>query len=57
MAGLPGRRSLLLVGDGIAVNPGESLYAIYQGQFAGLDGGMQYQFEAKRFSISPSITG
>jgi VWFA-related protein len=56
MAGLPGRRSLLLVSDGIAVLPGESLYAIYQGQFAGQDGGMRYQFEARRFSNARRVT-
>jgi VWFA-related protein len=55
MAGLPGRRSLLLVGDGIAVLPGESLYAIYQGQVTGQDGPMRYQFEAKRFSVDREI--
>ena len=55
MAGLPGRRSLLLVGDGIAVNPGESLYAVYQGSFTGQDGTMRYQFEAKRFSVDREI--
>jgi len=55
MAGLPGRRSLLLVSDGIAVLPGESLYAIYQNQFAGQDGPMRYQFEAGRFSLQPDI--
>ena len=55
MAGLPGRRSLLLVGDGIAVLPGESLYAIYQNQHVGQDGTMRYQFEARRFSIDRDI--
>ena len=55
MAGLPGRRSLLLVGDGIAVLPGESLYAVYQGQFTGQDGPMRYQFEARRFSVDREI--
>ena len=55
MAGLPGRRSLLLVGDGIAVLPGESLYAIYQNQFVGQDGPMRYQFEARRFSVDRDI--
>jgi len=55
MAGLPGRRSLLLVGDGIAVLPGASLYAIYQNQHVGQDGTMRYQFEAKRFSVDREI--
>jgi VWFA-related protein len=55
MAGLPGRRSLLLVGDGIAVLPGASLYAIYQNQYVGQDGTMRYQFEAKRFSVDREI--
>ena len=55
MAGLPGRRSLLLVGDGVAVLPGESLYSIYQNQNVGQDGGMRYQFEARRFSIDREI--
>jgi VWFA-related protein len=55
MAGLPGRRSLLLVGDGVAVNPGESLYAVYQNASSPGDGPMRYQFEAKRFSINRDI--
>ena len=55
MAGLPGRRSLLLVGDGIAVLPGASLYAIYQNQHVVQDGTMRYQFEAKRFSVDREI--
>jgi VWFA-related protein len=55
MAGLPGRRSLLLVSDGIAVLPGESLYSIYQSQFAGQDGAMRYRFEARRFSVDRDI--
>ncbi len=55
MAGLPGRRSLLLVGDGIAVLPGASLYAVYQNQYVGQDGTMRYQFEAKRFSVDREI--
>jgi VWFA-related protein len=55
MAGLPGRRSLLLVGDGIAVLPGQSLYAVYQNQFVGQDGTMRSQFEARRFSLNREI--
>ncbi len=55
MTGLPGRRSLLLVGDGIAVLPGASLYAIYENQIAGQDGTMRYRFEANRFSIDREI--
>lgn len=55
MAGLPGRRSLLLVADGIAVLPGESLYAIYQQLYVGQDGPMQYQFEARRYSLDREI--
>lgn len=55
MAGLPGRRSLLLVGDGIAVLPGQSLYAVYQNRYVGQDGTMRSQFEAKRFSIDRDI--
>ncbi|MBD3852377.1 MAG: VWA domain-containing protein [Acidobacteria bacterium] len=55
MAGLPGRRSLLLVGDGIAVLPGQSLYAVYQNQYVGQDGTMRSQFEARRFSLNRDI--
>jgi VWFA-related protein len=55
MAGLPGRRSLLLVGDGIAVLPGESLYAIYQQLYSGQDGPTRYQFEARRYSLDRDI--
>jgi len=55
MAGLPGRRSLLLVGDGIAVLPGQSLYAVYQNRYVGQDGVMRSHFEAKRFSIDRDI--
>jgi VWFA-related protein len=55
MAGLPGRRSLLLVGDGIAVLPGESLYAIYQQRYSGQDGPLQYQFEARRYNLDREI--
>ena len=55
MAGLPGRRSLLIVGDGIAVRPGESLYAIYQRRYSGQDGGIRYQFEANRYSVNREI--
>ncbi len=54
-AGLSGRRSLLLVGDGIAVLPGQSLYAIYQNQYVGQDGAMRSRFEAQRFSIDREI--
>jgi len=55
MAGLPGRRSLLVVSDGIAVRPGESLYAIYQGRYVGIDGATRYQFQANRYSIDYEI--
>ncbi|MFV2071578.1 MAG: VWA domain-containing protein [Thermoanaerobaculales bacterium] len=55
MAGLPGRRSLLIVGDGIAARPGESLYAIYQRRYSGADGGIRYQFEANRYSLNREI--
>jgi VWFA-related protein len=55
MAGLPGRRSLLIVSDGIAVLPGESLYAIYQNQFVGQDGTTRYRFDARRFSLDREI--
>ncbi len=55
MAGLPGRRSLLLVGDGIAVLPGQSLYTVYQNQYLGQDGTMRSRFEARRFSLNREI--
>ncbi len=55
MAGLPGRRSLLFVGDGIAARPGESLYAIYERRYSGLDGGIRYRFEANRYSVKREI--
>ena len=55
MAGLPGRRSLLIVSDGIAVLPGESLYAIYQNHFVGQDGTTRYRFDARRFSLDREI--
>jgi len=55
MAGLPGRRSLLIVGDGIAARPGESLFAIYERRYVGLDGGIRYRFEANRYSVSREI--
>ncbi len=55
MGGLPGRRSLLIVGDGIAARPGESLYAIYQRRYSGEDGVIRYQFEANRYSLNREI--
>jgi VWFA-related protein len=55
MAGLPGRRSLLVVSDGIAARPGESLYAIFEQRFTGQDGAMRSRFEANRYSINREI--
>jgi VWFA-related protein len=55
MSGLPGRRSLLIVGDGIAVRPGESLYAIYQRRYSGEDRVVRYRFEANRHSLNREI--
>jgi len=48
MAGLPGRRSLLIVGDGIAVRPGESLFAIYQRRYSGQDGSLRTEQRRRR---------
>ncbi len=55
MAGLPGRRSLLMVSDGIPARPGESLFAIYQRRYSGQDGGMRYQFEANRYRLTGDL--
>jgi VWFA-related protein len=55
MAGLPGRRSMLIVSDGFAIRPGEELYAVYQNFFAGTDGTFRYQFQAGRFAITQEV--
>ena len=57
MAALPGRRSVLLVSDGIAVRPGESLFAAYQQRYTAVEhyGPIQYRFEANSFSLTGDI--
>jgi len=57
LAGLPGRRSVLLVSDGIAVRPGESLFAAYQQRYTAVEhyGPIQYRFEANRYSLTDDI--
>jgi VWFA-related protein len=57
MAALPGRRSVLLVSDGIAVRPGESLFAAYQQRYPAVEhyGPIQYRFEANNFSLTEDI--
>ncbi len=55
MAGLPGRRSLLIVSDGIAVRPGEALYAVFEQRFTGQDGGIRARFEANRYAVNREI--
>lgn len=57
LAGLPGRRSVLLVSDGIAVRPGESLFAAYQQRYPAVEhyGPIQYRFEANRYSLTRDI--
>jgi VWFA-related protein len=55
MAGLPGRRSMLIVSDGFPVRPGEALYAVWQSRYTGQDGGFQYQFQAGRFAITSDV--
>ncbi len=57
LSALPGRRSVFLVSDGIAVRPGESLFAAYQRIYADVEhyGPVQYRFEANRLSLSDDI--
>lgn len=55
MGGLPGRRSMLIVSDGFAVRPGETLYAIWQSRYSGADGTFRYQFQAGRFAITDDV--
>ncbi len=37
-AGLPGRKSVLYISDGLSLNPGEAIYEAYSRRFAVLDG-------------------
>lgn len=57
LAALPGRRSVLLVSDGIAVRPGESLFAAYQQRYTAVEhyGPIQFRFEANRYSLTDDI--
>ncbi len=57
LSALPGRRSLLLVSDGIAVRPGESLFAAYQRIYSDVEhyGPIQYRVEANRLSLTDDI--
>lgn len=57
LAALPGRRSVLLVSDGIAVRPGESLFAAYQQRYPAVEryGPIQYRFEANRYSLTRDL--
>jgi VWFA-related protein len=48
MSGLPGRRALLVIGDGVPARPGESLYAA-------LLGTTRSRTEANRFRLTPDI--
>jgi VWFA-related protein len=57
LAGLPGRRAVLLVSDGIPVRPGESLFAAYQQRYEWVEhyGPVEYRTEANRLSLSADI--
>jgi VWFA-related protein len=43
LAGVPGRKSLLYVGEGVATRPGEGLYIEFRNRFAGPERGLPHQ--------------
>jgi len=54
LAGLPGRKVVFYVGNGISLNPGESLFMKWQSRFgqAGLERGFSAPLEARGLSLS-----
>ena len=54
LAGLPGRKVVFYVGNGLSLNPGESLFIKWQSQFgqAGLERGFSAPLEAMGLSLS-----
>ncbi len=43
LAGLPGRKTLIYVGEGVPTRPGEGLYIEYRNRFAGTQRGLPHQ--------------
>ena len=54
LAGLPGRKVVFYVGNGLSLNPGESLFMKWQSRFgqAGLERGFSAPLEARGLSLS-----
>jgi VWFA-related protein len=54
LAGLPGRKVVFYVGNGLSLNPGESLFMKWQSRFgqAGLERGFSAALEARGLSLS-----
>ena len=54
LAGLPGRKVVFYVGNGLSLNPGESLFMKWESRFgqAGLERGFSAPLEARELSLS-----
>lgn len=54
-AALPGRRSMVIVSDGIPVRPAESLYAVWNATFLGAQSSTRSRVEANRFRLDRDL--
>ncbi len=43
LAGVPGRKTLLYVGEGVPTRPGEGMYVEYRNRFSGIERGLPHQ--------------